>query len=103
LLRCILKKYHGQTKHNVKESRGGATIAKSRTDATTAVYGLVYTQVQLAFVSLVIMGFYCTIMELEEIVQKVLRCGFNFPAYVSIFVSASRGLTVAAGEFHCII
>jgi UDP-sugar transporter A1/2/3 len=65
-------------------------------------YGLVYTQVQLAFVSLVIMGFYCTIMELEEILQKGLWYGFNFPAYVSIFVSAIGGLTVAAGEFTCI-
>jgi UDP-sugar transporter A1/2/3 len=59
-------------------------------------YGLVYTQVQLAFVSLVIMGFYCVIMELEEITQKGLWYGFNFPAYVSIFVSAIGGLTVAA-------
>ena len=62
-------------------------------------YGLVYTQVQLAFVSLVIMGFYCVVMELEEILEKGLWYGFNFPAYVSIFVSAIGGLTVAAGKF----
>jgi len=61
-------------------------------------YGLVYTQVQLAFVSLVIMGFYCVSMELEQIMQKGLWYGFNFPAYISIFVSAIGGLTVAAGE-----
>ncbi|KAL7503692.1 hypothetical protein ACHAXN_001457 [Cyclotella atomus] len=59
-------------------------------------YGLVYTQVQLAFVSLVIMGFYCVVMELDEIMTKGLWYGFNFPAYVSIFVSAIGGLTVAA-------
>ncbi|KAL3797131.1 hypothetical protein HJC23_000469 [Cyclotella cryptica] len=59
-------------------------------------YGLVYTQVQLAFVSLVIMGLYCVVMELTEILEKGLWYGFNFPAYVSIFVSAIGGLTVAA-------
>ncbi|KAL7503166.1 hypothetical protein ACHAXN_000999, partial [Cyclotella atomus] len=55
---------------------------------TAVQYGLVYTQVQLAFVSLVIMGFYCAVMELDEIMAKGLWYGFNFPAYVSIFVSA---------------
>ncbi|KAL7476105.1 hypothetical protein ACHAW6_001984 [Cyclotella cf. meneghiniana] len=59
-------------------------------------YGLVYTQVQLAFVSLVIMGLYCVVMELNDILEKGLWYGFNFPAYVSIFVSAIGGLTVAA-------
>jgi len=59
-------------------------------------YGLVYTQVQLAFVSLVIMGFYCLIMESKEIMEKGLWYGFNAPAYVSILVSALGGLTVAA-------
>ncbi len=61
-------------------------------------YGLVYTQVQLAFVSLVIMGLYCVVMELSDILEKGLWYGFNFPAYVSIFVSAIGGLTVAAGK-----
>ena len=61
-------------------------------------YGLVYTQVQLAFVSLVIMGFYCLIMESKEIMEKGLWYGFNAPAYVSILVSALGGLTVAAGK-----
>ena len=61
-------------------------------------YGLVYTQVQLAFVSLVIMGLYCVVMELNDILEKGLWYGFNFPAYVSIFVSAIGGLTVAAGK-----
>ena len=61
-------------------------------------YGLVYTQVQLAFVSLVIMGFYCLIVESKEIMEKGLWYGFNAPAYVSILVSALGGLTVAAGK-----
>ena len=59
-------------------------------------YGLAYTQVQLAFVSLVIMGLYCATMELDVIIEKGLWYGFNVPAFVSIFVSAIGGLIVAA-------
>lgn len=59
-------------------------------------YGLAYTQVQLAFVSLVIMGLYCATMELDVIIEKGLWHGFNGAAYVSIFVSAIGGLIVAA-------
>ena len=77
-------------------------------------YGLAYTQVQLASVSLVIMGFYCVAMELDEILTKGLWYGFNGPALVSIFVSAIGGLIVAAGKLkmcddeyvaivHCIL
>lgn len=63
-------------------------------------WGLAYTQVQLAFVSLVIMGFYCIVMELDEIMEKGLWYGFNGPAFISIFVSAIGGLIVAAGKFE---
>jgi UDP-sugar transporter A1/2/3 len=59
-------------------------------------YGLAYTQVQLAFVSLVIMGLYCMTVELDVILEKGLWHGFNGPAFVSIFVSAIGGLIVAA-------
>ena len=59
-------------------------------------YGLAYTQVQLAFVSLVIMGLYCATMERDVIIEKGLWYGFNVPAFVSIFVSAIGGLIVAA-------
>lgn len=61
-------------------------------------YGLAYTQVQLAVVSLVIMGFYCTCAERDQILEKGLWYGFNGPAFVSIFVSAIGGLIVAAGN-----
>ena len=61
-------------------------------------YGLAYTQVQLAVVSLVIMGFYCTYAERDQILEKGLWYGFNGPAFVSIFVSAIGGLIVAAGN-----
>jgi UDP-sugar transporter A1/2/3 len=59
-------------------------------------YGLAYTQVQLAFVSLIIMGLYCVTVELDVIIEKGLWHGFNGPAFVSIFVSAIGGLIVAA-------
>eukprot|EP00571_Detonula_confervacea_P017432 CAMPEP_0172301992 /NCGR_PEP_ID=MMETSP1058-20130122/3773_1 /TAXON_ID=83371 /ORGANISM="Detonula confervacea, Strain CCMP 353" /LENGTH=408 /DNA_ID=CAMNT_0013012315 /DNA_START=85 /DNA_END=1311 /DNA_ORIENTATION=- len=59
-------------------------------------YGLAYTQVQLAVVSLIIMGFYCMVMELDEIMEKGLWYGFTGPAFISIFVSAIGGLIVAA-------
>jgi len=63
---------------------------------TKEKYGLAYTQVQLAVVSLIIMGFYCVVMEMEEIMAKGLWYGFNGPAFISIFVSAIGGLIVAA-------
>jgi UDP-sugar transporter A1/2/3 len=63
-------------------------------------YGLAYTQVQLAVVSLVIMGFYCAHAERDQILEKGLWYGFNGPAFVSIFVSAIGGLIVAAGKLH---
>lgn len=63
-------------------------------------YGLAYTQVQLAVVSLVIMGFYCAAMEMDQILEKGLWYGFNGPAFVSIFVSAIGGLIVAAGKLE---
>lgn len=63
-------------------------------------YGLAYTQVQLAIVSLVIMGFYCAAVEMDQILANGLWYGFNGPAFVSIFVSAIGGLTVAAGKLE---
>ena len=66
-------------------------------------YGLAYTQVQLAAVSLVIMGFYCAVAEMEQILEKGLWYGFNGPAVVSILVSAIGGLIVAAGKLECVL
>mmetsp|Transcript_12540 Transcript_12540/g.26706 ORF Transcript_12540/g.26706 Transcript_12540/m.26706 type:complete len:422 (+) Transcript_12540:264-1529(+) len=59
-------------------------------------YGLAYTQVQLAFVSLVIMGFFCMSTELDVIMEKGFLYGFNVPACISILVGAIGGLIVAA-------
>ena len=90
------------TREKSEEKLPTVQSAKNGEDATPPPepqqYGLVYTQVQLAFVSLVIMGFYCLIMESKEITEKGLWYGFNTPAYVSILVSALGGLTVAAGK-----
>ena len=47
-------------------------------------------------VSLLIMGAYCIVMELDIILEKGLFYGFNAPACISIFVSAIGGLIVAA-------
>ena len=68
-------------------------------------YGLAYTQVQLAAVSLVIMGFYCAVAEMDQILEKGLWYGFNGPAVISILVSAVGGLIVAAGklEYVCCV
>ena len=68
-------------------------------------YGLAYTQVQLAAVSLVIMGFYCAVAEMDQILEKGLWYGFNGPAVISILVSAIGGLIVAAGklEYECCV
>ena len=64
-------------------------------------YGLAYTQVQLAVVSLFVIGIYCILMELDVIMEKGLFYGFDGPALLSIFNGAIGGLIVAAGEPKC--
>eukprot|EP00566_Odontella_aurita_P010594 CAMPEP_0113526054 /NCGR_PEP_ID=MMETSP0015_2-20120614/526_1 /TAXON_ID=2838 /ORGANISM="Odontella" /LENGTH=405 /DNA_ID=CAMNT_0000424333 /DNA_START=124 /DNA_END=1341 /DNA_ORIENTATION=+ /assembly_acc=CAM_ASM_000160 len=59
-------------------------------------YSLAYTQVQLALVSLVIIGTYALIKDLDVILENGLFHNFNGPAFVSIFNSAIGGLIVAA-------
>mmetsp|Transcript_25638 Transcript_25638/g.52495 ORF Transcript_25638/g.52495 Transcript_25638/m.52495 type:complete len:415 (-) Transcript_25638:96-1340(-) len=59
-------------------------------------YSLAYTQVQLAIVSLIIMGVYATIEDFKDIVVKGLFHNFNGPAFLSIFNSSIGGLIVAA-------
>lgn len=87
-----------KAKRTIPSRKGEQELPLQSQQQQQQQYGLVYTQVQLAFVSLVIMGMYCVVMELNEILEKGLWYGFNFPAYVSIFVSAIGGLTVAAGK-----
>ena len=71
-------------------------LPSSHDNPSKEKYGLAYTQVQLAIVSLVIMGLYCSVMEMNQILEKGLWYGFNGPAFLSIFVSALGGLIVAA-------
>ena len=94
-----------KAKRNIKSGGGdnkqqdlpSTTQQTNEAQAQKNQWGLAYTQVQLAFVSLIIMGFYCVVMEMEEILKKGLWYGFNGPAFFSIFVSAIGGLIVAAG------
>eukprot|EP00978_Attheya_sp_CCMP212_P007284 scaffold16947_cov43-Attheya_sp.AAC.1 len=59
-------------------------------------YSLAYMQVQLALVSLVIIGLYACIKDYDAIVTGGLFQNFNTGAFLSIFNSAIGGLIVAA-------
>jgi len=59
-------------------------------------YSLAYMQVQLALVSLVIIGLYACIKDYDAIVTGGLFQNFNMGAFFSIFNSAIGGLIVAA-------
>lgn len=59
-------------------------------------YSLAYMQVQLALVSLVILGIYAVVMDYQVIVQNGLLHNFTTGAFVSIFNSAIGGLIVAS-------
>ena len=59
-------------------------------------YSLAYMQVQLAVVSLVVMGVYSMIHDWEAIMTNGLWCNFNPLAFVSVFNSGVGGLLVAA-------
>jgi len=63
--------------------------------STSQQYGLAYTQVQLALVSLCIMGVYCVFIELDVIIEKGFFYEFNGAAMLSVFVGAIGGLIVA--------
>jgi UDP-sugar transporter A1/2/3 len=53
-------------------------------------------QVQLALVSLVILGIYAVVMDYKQIVDKGFLHNFTTGAFVSIFNSAIGGLIVAS-------
>lgn len=85
-----------KAKRNIDGGVKGQLPSQHQQTSNPNQWGLAYTQVQLAFVSLVIMGAYCIVMELDVILEKGLWYGFNGPAFISIFVSAIGGLIVAA-------
>ena len=72
-------------------------VIKTQRAATTVAtkYTLAYTQVQLAVVSLVILGFYAMIIDLRQIIDFGLFYNFNFGACLTVFNSAIGGLIVA--------
>mmetsp|Transcript_13372 Transcript_13372/g.22139 ORF Transcript_13372/g.22139 Transcript_13372/m.22139 type:complete len:370 (+) Transcript_13372:80-1189(+) len=59
-------------------------------------YSLAYMQVQLALVSLVILGIYALVMDYGKIVENGLLHNFTTGAFVSILNSAIGGLIVAS-------
>mmetsp|Transcript_34633 Transcript_34633/g.83680 ORF Transcript_34633/g.83680 Transcript_34633/m.83680 type:complete len:382 (+) Transcript_34633:331-1476(+) len=62
----------------------------------TGQYGLAYTQVQLASMSLVTIGIYAIIMDFKPIVEYGLFHNFNGAAFLTILNSAIGGLIVAS-------
>ena len=59
-------------------------------------YSLAYMQVQLALVSLAILGIYAVIMDYQKIAENGIFHNFTTGAFVSIFNSAIGGLIVAS-------
>jgi UDP-sugar transporter A1/2/3 len=63
-------------------------------------YSLAYMQVQLALVSLIIIGAYAMVMDFKAIIEYGLWHNFTKGAFLSIFNSAIGGLIVAAGAYR---
>jgi len=59
-------------------------------------YSLAYVQVQLALVSLIILGIYAILMDRKEIIEYGFLHNFTTGAFLSVLNSAIGGLTVAA-------
>ena len=59
-------------------------------------YGLAYTQVQLAFMSIVTIGLYAILRDWKEILLYGLFHNFTFGAFLSVASSAMGGLIVAS-------
>lgn len=70
--------------------------AKRNQNVTCKNYSLAYMQVQLALVSLVIIGMYAIFMDFDDITKHGLFMNFTYGATFSMFNSAIGGLIVAA-------
>jgi UDP-sugar transporter A1/2/3 len=70
--------------------------AQRNNNVTKQNYSLAYMQVQLALVSLVILGIYAVVMDYQKIVENGLLHNFTAGAFVSIFNGAIGGLIVAS-------
>ena len=63
-------------------------------------YGLAYTQVQLAVMSIITIGLYAIVMDWNEIMTNGLFFNFSHGAVVSVIMSAIGGLIVASVLKH---
>jgi len=79
------------TEKVIKAQRG-----PSATEPPPKNSGLAYTQIQLAFTSLVIEGAWAAMTDSANIAAHGLWYGFDYKACISVFNSAAGGLTVAA-------
>jgi UDP-sugar transporter A1/2/3 len=79
------------TEKVIKTQRTTSTVAQAGQK-----YGLAYTQVQLASMSLVTIGVYAMAMDFRKIVEYGLFHNFNVWAGLTVFNSAVGGLIVAA-------
>jgi UDP-sugar transporter A1/2/3 len=71
-----------------------AVVAVEKNDDSSS-YGLAYTQVQLAVMSILTIGVYALMMDWQVIVTDGLFINFSMGAVVSIWMSAVGGLIVA--------
>ncbi|GKY90321.1 hypothetical protein MPSEU_000006100 [Mayamaea pseudoterrestris] len=78
-----------------KVIKGGGAVIKPL-DADGNEYGLAYTQVQLALMSLLTIGVWAIMTDFATIIQYGLFHNFSFGAVCSIIMSALGGLIVAS-------
>ena len=82
-----------------KQAAAKVALAQTQQDLSTTSeesYGLAYTQVQLATMSLVTIGIYAIINDFRTIIEYGLFYNFNFGAMLTVLNSAIGGLIVAA-------
>jgi len=84
-----------------QQQQSGGSNASANSMSTGVVvdssqYGLAYTQVQLALMSLITIGVYACINDFKQIVEYGLFYNFTMSAFASVLSSALGGLIVAA-------
>ena len=90
------------TEKVIKANRSVATTTttsmanSNHTSFDRSEYGLAYTQVQLAFMSICTIGLYALWQDLDKILEYGLFYQFSFAAWFSVLNSAIGGLIVAS-------
>eukprot|EP00538_Stauroneis_constricta_P006697 CAMPEP_0119552212 /NCGR_PEP_ID=MMETSP1352-20130426/5273_1 /TAXON_ID=265584 /ORGANISM="Stauroneis constricta, Strain CCMP1120" /LENGTH=411 /DNA_ID=CAMNT_0007598407 /DNA_START=71 /DNA_END=1306 /DNA_ORIENTATION=- len=77
------------TEKVIKTQRAKTTFNRDK-------YSLAYTQVQLAGMSLIVIGLYACVVDMPKIIEHGLFHNFNFAARLTIVNSAVGGLIVAS-------